>query len=501
MKRALLATQSCAYDIIISTNRNWEGQLRAHTHKHIPANRHKMCVTMTRRGAVRAAAALTLALTASAQPLPLPTPPPGTPPEQILNISYLAGAGVTCNDGSTPAVYFRPCSANWDRKSPSEDYCVNITQRWIFVFQADAGYCYDARSCATRPRAATGSGGLPQSVFIDGILLPFAEANPNLYKATAVYVPSCTSDLFAGGGAGGAPGFDGRAVVDAVLARFLAPHPDIAPPARLVDADQVVFVGPPGVLARLGAFVSTLREAAAAADPPGNPVLAVTGLLDGGMLPGGVQPFNASAADCTTDANCPPATALAAAARLWWGPNATASSWMPWCAAAGDPATAHECLLAETLVPHLLQPQSVGSGQRRPDAPPPQPPPRVLVQQQQYDAALLRAFGAWPAGGVNGTAAAAWAEAALAPALLALLPPSASPAGASFSAACEGPPALAASSAFYHTLVRFADAYGHVQAHPLLNAVGAFLDDPPAAYGQYRDNCTAVGCNPSGCAV
>jgi hypothetical protein len=462
----------------------------------------------THRGGALAALALGLtAAGATAQPLPLPTPPPGTPPEQILNVSHLTG--VSCYDGSPPAVYYRPCSANWDRKSPSEDYCVNITQRWILVFQSDAGFCYDARSCAARPPASSGSGGLPPSIFLDGILQPFAESNPNLYKASAVLVPSCTNDGFAGGG--GSPGFDGRAVVDAVLARFLAPGAGTAPPARLVDADQVLFVGPAGVLARLDEFARTLAAAAAAADPPGNPRLVVAGLLDGGMLPGGVAPFNASAADCTTDANCPPARALAAAAPLWWGPNATVSDWMPWCPHASDPARSHECLLAETLVPHLLGTAQAADGRRSrmrtrrlhaTAAAAVPPPPRVLVQQQQYDASLLRAFGAWPAGGVNGTAAAAWAEAQLAPALLALLPPAPSPTGGvAFTAACEGPPSLAASSAFYHTLVRFQDAYGHVQAHPLVNAVGAFVNDPPSSYGQYRDNCTRVGCNPSGCAV
>lgn len=425
-----------------------------------------------------------LLLTVAVVKAQFPTPAPGVPPAQVLNVTYLEGP--VCNDGTQQAVYYRPCSANWDRKNPNDDFCANITQRWIVVFESGAGYCYSPNSCASRDQNATSSSVMKAQAFLGGMLEPFAEANPNLYKASAVFVPSCTSDLFSGdseAGAGTPFQFRGRAVVDAVLQRFLS-DPAIDAPARLVDADEVLIVGPAGVMARIESLAQTIQEAASQASPPGNPSLRVFGMLDGGMLPGTLQPFNVSAADCTTDANCPPALALRAAAPLWWGPNATASEWMPWCPFAADPEQAYKCLLAETLLPYLAN-ASVTTP--------------VLVQQQQFDGSLLRAFGAWPGAQRNGTAEAAWATTVLATALLELL----QTAPASFSAACEWPSSMAISEAFYRTLVRYEDAYNHTFVHPLLNAMGAFLDDPLSRYGVYRDNCTAAGvnCNPSGCAA
>lgn len=462
-----------------------------------------------------------LAACAGAQPAPtpLPTPAPDVPPAQWLNVTLLRDPAAVCLDGTPAPFYFRPCSANWDRKDPSEDFCANITQRWIIVLDGSGGACYSAASCAAALREGAARGAPPASAFLDGILLPFAEVNPNLYKATAVYVPAgCSWDLFAGnatattaGGAGGegAAGggatplsFRGRAIVDALLDTLLHGMPALAPPARLVDADDVVVVGPAGVLARLDGIAAALAGAAAAASPPGNPALRVSGVLDGGVLPGGVRPFNVSAAGCSAPGDCPPATALAAGAPLWWGgANATAEAWMPWCPAAATPGRAHSCLLGEGLLPHLTRPGA---------------PARVLLQQQQLDATLLRALGAWPAAAVNGTPAAAWAVGTLAPALGALLVNATAGGGGgggagggaalAFSAACEQPPTLAVSPGFYHTAVRHVDVYGHTRVEPLAAAVSSLLGDPPASWGVYADDCTTAGgggvdCNPSGCAV
>ena len=379
-------------------------------------------------------------------------------------------------------MYFRPCSANWDRKpGDPADYCYGEgnLQRFIIIFDSDSGdagrYCYSPTSCASRARNLTSSAGLPFSSWVDGLLLPYPEVSPNLYKAHAAYIPYCTSDLYLGASpaGGGLPAFAGRAVFDAVWAALLA---RTATP-RLIDADQILVVGPLGVVLRLGEVRAALAGAAGAA---GLPPPALFGLLDGGLLPS-LPPFDAGAARCAGDGDCPPRTGLAAGAAAWGLSGASApaflSSWCP-AAAGGRP---EEC---------LMDAPPTGAAARGLDTP-------LLLAMQQQDAALLRALGAWPAALTNGTPAAAWAQAQLAPALTA----AAAPAPATFAAACAEPSALAASPATFNLAVRRVDAYNHTQLHPLAVAVSTLLDDPLSAFGTFADNCKGALCNAAACRV
>jgi len=368
-------------------------------------------------------------------------------------------------------MFFRPCSANWDRKDPHDDYCANITIRWVIVVDSARSFCYDGPSCASRARNLTTSNGLPFSAFIDGLLSPAPEVNPNLYKAISVFVPYCTSDLWLGT----SETFQGQAVLDAVFDRLLSP---MAPFPRLIDADEVLIVGPVGVMLAVDDLAARMAAAARVAQPPGKAQISSWGVLDGGVCPS-LPPFNASRAPCTSDADCPPATALAMGVTMW-GLTPT-SPLLSWCAAAaaGRPS---ECFLDGTLLAHLAANLTTP----------------ILVQQQRGDELLLRALGAWPEATIEGTPAAAWATQELAPALARAL----AAAPASFSAACGRPSQLAISPAAFNLNVRFVDTYNHTQLHPLAFAVSKFLDDPLSSFGVFADNCTeGAWCSPGGCVV
>ena len=198
-------------------------------------------------------------------------------PALLFSRLSLPDAAAVCNDGTRAALYHRPCTANADRKPGDDtDYCAG-EQTLILHFlggelpppaavdvvpaAADASptstaalpgaFCYSAASCATRARALRSSSALPLTTFPPGLTSPAPEVNPNLYKAHAALVPSCTSDLFAGN----TSAFAGRVVVDAAFAAL--GNPAALLPGGLQVADRLILIGPAGVLARLNRALRT----------------------------------------------------------------------------------------------------------------------------------------------------------------------------------------------------------------------------------------------------
>lgn len=394
---------------------------------------------------------------------------------------------VTCNDGS-PYVYFaRNCTANWDRKPGDPDFCA-LTQRVFILVVASGGrdvlsptlpaplqgaFCYDAASCAARAANATSSSQLPLTAFPDGILSPFAEANPNLYKAAAAVLPYCSSDLWLGRAAG----FQGADILAAVVNDLYAPPPPQLGNSTLLDANYVIIIGGAGVMVQLDDLAAVIRSRHAAH----NASVTVVGYCDGCLL---MEEASSSPGSplCTTDSNCPAGVALPQALPMW---NATLP---PWCT--DDNTT--QCLLATGLFQHLK------------DAETP-----VFVAAQQYDAVQLSSAGCWPVN--SSTACGAWAQNSYSPAVRELLASIGGEGSARkvfpFSAACSQPSYGATSTQYYHTLVRYQDVYNHTHNDSTSQAAFAFLEavapagPGPSSYGVFGDTCTTFDCNESGCAA
>ena len=292
-------------------------------------------------------------------------------------------AGV-CTDGSSSTFYARNCSANWDSHS-GIDYCPKGGPadpiRYIVVFAGEdvrplldvtsspgplawdgsGSHCYSAASCASRSPNLTSSAGLPAAALPGGILSPYAEVNPNNYKAPMALVPYCSSDLWAGSTPlqpGPGPHFQGQRIALSVLAALAA----LPLRASLRSADEVVLVGPPGVAA---------LPALAAAAGLLKPGAAVTFVCDGCALLPAPLPLPLPPPPCTTDANCPPHASLPLAAALWAMPRPPAQA----CAAQ---LPAWQCLTA----PALLGAPWGGPGS-----------PRLLLSAQGGDARAAAAYG------------------------------------------------------------------------------------------------------------
>ena len=108
-------------------------------------------------------------------------------------------------------MYFRPCCDGID----PGDWCNASARVWFIVFGNgnEDGWCWDQESCARRRKthpALMTSTGLPtifsrgDDPFGSGIgaFSKSGEANSNFYKSFAAFVPSCSSDMFVGGGSG-----------------------------------------------------------------------------------------------------------------------------------------------------------------------------------------------------------------------------------------------------------------------------------------------------------
>lgn len=440
------------------------------------------CLGLAEMKAHTVAAAALVAVSMNAQPIP---------ELQLFNVYELPG--YTCNDGSPYKYYYRNCSANWDRKPGGPDFCIVNEVTWILSFVSgddisstsslrsasmlSGAFCYDEQSCATRQQNLTSSHQLPSTSFPDGIVLPYAEANPNLYKSPAVVLPYCTSDLWAGSGASSIPGFsmNGSGIVAAVLRALFFDLPGIG----LQSAQRVVITGGPGVIAQADSLAATIRTLKQQVTGNASATVDVLGLCDGCLLLDVAPPFGPAV--CSSDLDCPAPVALPQLGALV--PLVRPS----WCtvAVAAEP---WQCYSGSTLARALNG--SIAT--------------TVLVFQQQFDAVQLASWGVRlssehkvedPAG--------TWAQSVFAPAtrsVLATFPYSVGP-------ACSVPSYSALSSAWYYTALRHVDPYGHVHNDTMNTAAPIFLEDAsvggfgPSYFGVWSDSCGVIGCNPSACAL
>ena len=286
-----------------------------------------------------------------------------------------------CTAGGPALLYSRNCTANWDSHS-GFDYCPKggpaDPVRFIIVLASEdvrpltnsegppeslawdgSGlYCYSAASCASRSANLTSTTGLPPTAFFGGVLSPFAEVNPNFYKASMALLPYCSSDLWAG--TASTPSglhFHGQRIALAALAALAA----LPGRESLRAADEVVLIGPPGVVALAALATPYLSQHAA-----------LTVLCEGCALLPSPPAMEAQAAppQCTTDANCPPHLALPLAVGLWGTPH-PASTCPP-------PTPTWQCLTTPAI---LAVPWSTPAS------------PTLLLAAQGRDARAAAAYG------------------------------------------------------------------------------------------------------------
>jgi len=440
--------------------------------------------------------------------------PGGIPAQQLFSLHEVRDAGsrgAICNDGSPARFWYRNCSANWD--SHGTDFC-NVTDvLWLVVFETSASnwsftsqstvsaaqqdasasgaYCYDEQSCVARSAVLKTSTGLNESTFAPGIVIPYAEANPNLYKSPAVIVPYCSSDLWAGNGSAKfsrnvTMHFRGAAIVDAVI-EDLVSNTQLPGPS-ITQANSILIIGPSAVVGRLDELASMVQPPSSQRPLEEQSEVQVFGMCDGCLLVDVPLPSPAlllpAAGGCTSDADCPPARALPLAWSLWGldGAGSGGAIGAPaWCGP-GD-APAWTCLLANRSLARLATLAAIHP---------------VLVQLQQFDAVQLASYGQDPA--------SEWAEVVFAPAVRSMLADArAANANMSFafSAACAAPAGpLALSDAFYQLTVNATDLYNHSHADALVAAVPMFLEcarriagaPNPCMWGSFVDGCGRLGC-------
>lgn len=252
--------------------------------------------------------------------------------------------GALCNDGSAAAYYYRNCTANGDRRvGDSTDYCLKGSlngvreRRWfLHLDAADGLFCWDADSCAARPAKWRGSGGLPDRLFLDGWLSPYPEENPNFYKQSSVYIPSCSSDLWIGNStaataASASPPFSGKQILKAVL-EDLATGSFDGVEAPLQAADSMVVGGGPGAMLLLAEIRALLPKAAG-----------LKAICDGCVLPNTAA--LAPAVDSGNGTTITFRDALDVGAAAW---NLAPPVW---CNPGPASASAAACLLADKLLP------------------------------------------------------------------------------------------------------------------------------------------------------
>jgi hypothetical protein len=378
-----------------------------------------------------------------------------------------------CYDGSNASYYFRNCSANWDSHS-GFDYCANITDTWVIHFSSDSltptngsalggALCYSDESCSNRNQELKSSLGLNSTAFLQGIVIPYAEVNPNLYKQHSVVIPYCSSDLWVGREE---PFLGSNIVTSTILQLFNHSYIPQGMGPTMAHADRIIIIGGAGIMAQLDEIndliISTLQYVT------GNEsaTVPVFGICDGCLLvnitPSFIPP------QCTTDKNCPPQLAI---------------EYLSNYRSIYRPKNCHEiktssCYLAQSVANSLL------TG----DTP-------VLVQAQLYDQVQLLSYG------INTSLNASkseqtWAIENYAPTIRSLLQHF----NYSFSAACAMPSYLTLSRGYYQLTTRFQDIYGNVHSDALDVALSSFLEDAsiggfgPSVFGSYKDICNEWLC-------
>ena len=251
-----------------------------------------------------------------------------------------------CNDGTIPSIYYRNCSANWDRKPGDPDFCNVTIKRWIIDFTVtnrdyltngidqqpkhvtsfhndsttntlvDGYYCYNDISCSQRSINLTTSNNLPDIAFPSGIALPYAEANPNLYKSHHVIVPYCSSDLYFGNSSivnyttiNQTWYFYGYNILWNVIDTLIYNLDTDS----LLYADEIIFIGPLGIQITIPAIQQYIQEKKQVFLSSINTntnttstVINITSICDGcGLITDVSLPIPIPIQNCTRDNNCP----------------------------------------------------------------------------------------------------------------------------------------------------------------------------------------------------
>ena len=377
-----------------------------------------------------------------------------------------------CGDG-TPAVYYvRRCNSTYYH----DESCWGIVQKWIIAFESGSGLCYDAASCARRAAASpssVSSFGANATRVVDGILLSAPETNPNYYKATGVFVPSCSSDewganVSASGVATPAAAlrhFRGRAIARAVLEDLRLLPPFGANASRtFARADEVLLVGPAALAAQFNDLVATALP---------RTVGSASFLCDGCGALDLAPRVSVAQQPCTSSDDCPPLVALRRAFAFWDALHVARDGSVPrpppfaGCKSAASDAAA--CL----ALPQLLA--SAGARGRG----------RLLIYAPQYSSLALQQLRAWPVASAATRRFARDYASALRRAL-AVAPHA-------FSAACDSP----TFGTLSHRGTFYIKTNGEQFTGSLAVAISEWLSNTWS--GNFTDTCSGFDCNALQC--
>ena len=147
------------------------------------------------------------------------------------------------------------------------DFCETDRRVWVVTFESSPLFCYSEETCSNREGhrdgRLTSSAPWPDSAVRGGLLSPFAEANPNLYKAHTVFAPYCTSDAWLGRGseapqaAPPTPQFNGLTAMNETLQAAL--HGGLPHGGNLAGADDLVLTGGAGAMLALSLLLPGIR--------------------------------------------------------------------------------------------------------------------------------------------------------------------------------------------------------------------------------------------------
>jgi len=373
-----------------------------------------------------------------------------------------------CQDGSLAKIYFRNCTANWDSHS-GIDYCANITDTWVINFATDSLFptnesalggsiCYSEESCSSRDEVLKSSIGLNSTAFLQGVVIPYAEVNPNLYKQHSVVVPYCTSDLFAGDD----DKFQGHVFIKNTILQLynLSFIPQGMGPS-MVHADRIIIIGGAGVMAQLDEINDLILETLRTVTRNDSATVPVFGICDGCLLFNVTPTFVPPA--CSTDKNCPAPLALTlfdSYSRLYRPKGCLEED-------------ASSCYLAPAVSKALLNGETP-----------------IFVQSQLFDQVQLLSYGisSFPNASVSEQT---WAVENFVPQVRNVLRQF----NYTFSSACAIPSSLTLSRGYYQLTTRFEDIYGNIHRDALDVAISSFLEDAaadgfgPSVFGSYGDIC------------
>lgn len=447
-----------------------------------------------------------------------------------------------CNDGSIPSIYYRNCSANWDRRPGDPDFCNVTIKRWILDFSVtnrdylsngldnnpmmtselflsnidtliDGLYCYDQDSCLQRSTNLTTSHNLPLLAFPSGIALPYAEANPNLYKSHHVVIPYCTSDLYMGTHnnitfGNGTWYFHGYDLIFKVIDTLFYDLPTLVSSSSimtnedsLVSADEIILIGPLGLQVHLPEIISYITAIKRNITGNQSAIVQISTICDGCALMGDIPLFdnttnndNTQYTNCTSDSNCPYSVSL---------PLVTSSIWnytdIPvWCDRSAlsfsyGLENGWKCLTAEYLLPNLTSYMA----QNRPIFGNVQ----LFFHLPQYDIVNMLAYNVWPAANSSqNSSAKIWSENIYAFSVRNLLETltvmfnSVINVQIYSSAFILPSPSLSLSPLYYSQSTNCTDIQGYHYKDSMNEAISSLIIDAGQDRLQCIDNCSEINC-------